>query len=229
MSRSIILGRIRQALARERPEPLPLTVPEFPQYPQPVEKFREELEASGGIFLDGRQPDQLADLLSRVMKEADATEIYWETEEMLDKHDIPFALRKTKVSSQSSLLYSYHFRQEVKLPLTIRAKQRQRLELARISLSASSARFGVAETGTIVHAVRSGVGRLLSVLPPSHLVLLSEGDLLTNQRELFSHLRLGEEGSALTLVTGPSRTADIEKTLVMGAHGPKQLFVLLTR
>jgi len=117
----------------------------------------------------------------------------------------------------------------VKLPLTIRVKQRQRLELARISLSASSARFGVAETGTIVHAVRSGVGRLLSVLPPSHLVLLSEGDLLMNQKELFSHLRLGEEGSALTLVTGPSRTADIEKTLVMGAHGPKQLFVMLTR
>ena len=229
MSRSIILGRVRQALAQARAEPLPLTVPEFPQYPQPVETFREELEGSGGIFLDGRQPDQLADLLCRVMKEADATEIYWETEGMLDKHGIPFARRKSKVSSQSSLLYSYHFRQEVKLPLTIRAKPRHRLELARISISASSARFGVAETGTVVHAVRSGVGRLLSVLPPSHLVLLSEGDLLMNQKELFSWLRLGEEGSALTLVTGPSRTADIEKMLVMGVHGPKQLFVMLTR
>ena len=76
--------------------------------------------------------------------------------------------------------------------------------------------------------MRSGVGRLLSVLPASHLVLLSERDILMNGKELFDRLRLGEEGSALTLVTGPSRTADIEKTLVVGVHGPKKLFVMLT-
>lgn len=228
MSRSSILGRIKGALAQAKVEDLPRTLPEFPEYNQRVDKFREELEKAGGIFLDGRQPDQCAGLLTRVMEEANATEMYWETEDMLDKHGVPFVLGKTKDASQASFLCSYHFRQEVKMPINIRAKQYQRSQLGRISISASSAQFGVAETGTIVHAVRSGVGRLLSVLPASHLVLLSERDILMNGKELFDRLRLGEEGSALTLVTGPSRTADIEKTLVVGVHGPKKLFVMLT-
>lgn len=228
MSRSSILGRIKGALDQARVEDLPRTLPEFPEYNQRVDKFREELEKAGGIFLDGRQPDQCAGLLTRVMEEANATEMYWETEDMLDKHGVPFVLGKNQDASQASFLCSYHFRQIVKMPINIRAKQYQRSELGQISISASSARFGVAETGTVVHGVRSGVGRLLSVLPASHLVFLSERDILMNGKELFDRLRLGEEGSALTLVTGPSRTADIEKTLVVGAHGPKKLFVMLT-
>jgi len=228
MSRSSILGRIKGALAQSRIEDLPHILPEFPKYNKRVDKFREELEKAGGVFLDGRQPDKVAGLLTLVMEQANATEMYWETEDMLDKHSIPFVLGKTKDASQVSFLCSYHFRQEVKIPINIRAKQYQRSQLGQISISASSAQFGVAETGTIVHAVRPGVGRLLSVLPASHLALLAERDILMNGKELFDHLRLGEDGSALTLVTGPSRTADIEKTLVIGAHGPKKLFVILT-
>ena len=100
--------------------------------------------------------------------------------------------------------------------------------MAAIPVSASSAAFGIAETGTVVQTVGPGRGRLLNVLPETHIVFLAHGDLLSNMDQLFERIRPGEKGSALTLVTGPSRTADIGKVLVKGMHGPRRWFVILT-
>jgi L-lactate dehydrogenase complex protein LldG len=97
-----------------------------------------------------------------------------------------------------------------------------------MSLSAGHAYRGIAETGTVVQRTVPGTGRLLAVLPPAHVVFLSERDLLMNHADFFREVRPGEEGSYLVLVTGPSRTADIEKTLVLGVHGPQRHYVVLT-
>ena len=222
-----MLHKIRQACAGADFVELPEEMPEFPHYADPVEKFRQELEGVGGVFLDGRRPEELAGVLDLVLKESDSTEIYWEGEELFQRHGLSFTLRDPEAFANGSLVYSFHFRHRVQFPIILNSKPGERSDLARISLSASGARFGVAETGTVVHEVKAGRGRLLSLLPPAHLVFLSQRDLLMNQAMLFLAIPPGQ-GRALTLVTGPSRTADIERTLVVGVHGPEKLFVILT-
>ena len=70
--------------------------------------------------------------------------------------------------------------------------------------------------------------RLASLLPPAHLVVLPVGRLLAGFEELFADMGqlVGARSGAL-LVTGPSRTADIEMTIVRGVHGPRTMGVLL--
>ena len=227
MSRSVILGRIRRALDGAEVPELPASLPKFPEYSDPVEAFKRELEHVGGIFLDAREKNRLMPALTAVLQRTKAMEICWEDLDIFQKYQIPIKSHNLKPFSESALVYSCHDRQKIEFPITLHARKYQRHNLEKIEISASSSLFGIAETGTIVHRVRGGRGRVLAVLPPAHLVFLSRKDLLMNHSELFHSLRPGREGSAMTLVTGPSRTADIERTLVLGAHGPKQFFVIL--
>ncbi len=234
MSRSVLLEKIRHAsrLASASPSQLPQLpsqLPEFPCWEDPIATFSDELQEVGGVFIDARREDQLAAALSVILEQAGSTEIYWEGGKIFEKHDLPYSLRHPDALAQGDLLYSFHFGSSVKFPLILNSKPWERRDLARVTLSISSALYGVAETGSIVHQVTTGTGRLLSVLPLVHAVLLSEKDLLSNHRELFETLRFQDCGSAVTIITGPSRTADIEKTLILGVHGPQYWYVILTR
>jgi L-lactate utilization protein LutC len=85
----------------------------------------------------------------------------------------------------------------------------------------------VAETGTV--AVFSGPveGRLSTLTAPTHVVLGGESQLAPDMETVFERfagrLRPGASPASLMFITGPSRTTDIEKTLVLGVHGPKKL------
>jgi L-lactate dehydrogenase complex protein LldG len=72
-----------------------------------------------------------------------------------------------------------------------------------------------------------GTGRPLSVslLPEIHIALLHEKDVFENLRQALAHVDIMGAPAAI-LITGPSRTADIEMTLTIGVHGPGELFVL---
>jgi L-lactate dehydrogenase complex protein LldG len=88
----------------------------------------------------------------------------------------------------------------------------------------------VAQTGSILVSTLSAGGRALSVLPPTHLVIARREQILADLASAMAFLRKRYDKhwpSALTVITGPSRTADIEKILVMGAHGPKRLALYL--
>ncbi len=227
-SRSVMLDRIRRACAGADGGELPSRLPDFPNYSDPVAQFRQEFEAVGGVFLDGRGSGQLAESLSTVIRDSDSTQVYWESEAMFPKYSIPYQRDKAGQGSVKLLLYSRHPDLKVEFPLSLESRPYGKSALAESSLSISPARFGIAETGTIVHEVGPGIGRLFSLLPPARLVLLSERDLIMNSAEFFADRLAEQRGSVLTLITGPSRTADIEKTLVVGVHGPKKMFVILT-
>lgn len=94
--------------------------------------------------------------------------------------------------------------------------------------------FGVAETGSILVHLDEVDGRLLSMLPEIHVALLpqdslvdslEEGLLLTRYLILKSHAQ--GRPSYVSWVTGPSRTADIERVLTIGVHGPRELHIFL--
>ena len=84
----------------------------------------------------------------------------------------------------------------------------------------------VAQTGSVIVSTVSAGGRALSVLPPTHLVIARREQIVPDLATAMTLLRKRYDKhwpSALSVITGPSRTADIEKILVMGAHGPKRL------
>ncbi len=91
----------------------------------------------------------------------------------------------------------------------------------------------VAETGTLV--MRSGPASptTLNFLPDWHFVVLSTEDIAANYEQVWARLREEAEPDTpvmprtINWITGPSRTADIEQTLLLGAHGPRKLFILL--
>jgi L-lactate dehydrogenase complex protein LldG len=86
----------------------------------------------------------------------------------------------------------------------------------------------IAQTGSIVVSPQSAGGRLFSVLPPVHLVIARRDQLLSDLASALAFIRRRYDGqwpSTLSIITGPSRTGDIEKVLVLGAHGPKRLAV----
>jgi L-lactate dehydrogenase complex protein LldG len=86
----------------------------------------------------------------------------------------------------------------------------------------------VAQTGSVVISTLASGGRALSVFPPVHLVVARRSQLVADLPAAMALLRdryPGRWPSQLSVVTGPSRTSDIEKVLVLGAHGPKRLAV----
>ncbi|HEY5789924.1 MAG TPA: lactate utilization protein C [Gammaproteobacteria bacterium] len=93
----------------------------------------------------------------------------------------------------------------------------------------STAAGGIAETGSLFLLTGPDEPRLLSLVPPIHFVVLSRADFADTLLEMLRRHRLAAGmPTNVLLISGPSKTADIEQTLVYGVHGPKQLIVLLT-
>ena len=97
----------------------------------------------------------------------------------------------------------------------------------------SHALAGIAETGTLILASGPHNPTTLNFLGENHIVLLDERNIVLDHENVWKRLRrrFGSRNlpRALNLITGPSRSADIEQTLILGAHGPIRLHILLVR
>lgn len=111
-----------------------------------------------------------------------------------------------------------------------RGDLRQKLIVA--DLGITGADYALADTGTLVMLARPGQPRAASLLPPRHIAMLQPENLVSDLEELFAKLRARGPNladtltSAMTFITGPSRTADIEQTLFQGVHGPLEVHVV---
>jgi len=116
------------------------------------------------------------------------------------------------------------------------------LEEAKIKVESDAANFNdliagityceflIARSGSIMVSSRQTSGRKLNVFPEIHIVIAGINQIVPEIKDALSQIKKKYSEnlpSMISLITGPSRTADIEKTLVMGAHGPKELYVFL--
>jgi L-lactate utilization protein LutC len=92
----------------------------------------------------------------------------------------------------------------------------------------STAQAGIAETGTLVLDSTYERHRLVSLVPPVHIAIINASSIVETLGDALALMRKDKEISpAVTFITGPSRTADIELTLAIGVHGPQELYVIV--
>lgn len=93
-------------------------------------------------------------------------------------------------------------------------------------LGLSGVEFGIAETGSVLQDAAQAESRLVSTLPPLHIAFLDARNILPGLQEAIDLIAGVFDQGYLSLITGPSRTADIERVLTIGVHGPSR-FILI--
>lgn len=214
MNRERFLGRLRRALgdAPEPPIPEAYRSREAPPRPHLVERFAQEAKAVGaGVHVVPSLQEARRGIL-KVLTGRGVRRVIREASPELLRMRLDTGLVATEIEST------------VAEP-DPRAAGELRAAAFAADAGITTADFGVASTGTLALLATPGRGRAISLLPPIHVVLLPADRLVYELAAVFE--RLGEPPSALTLVTGPSRTGDIELVLTVGVHGPKELHVFV--
>jgi len=199
-----MLKKIRQALLQKRDNPHP-DFEDSALYKDEEESldvtFARELTDIGGKFVYCDGEISVIENLIGLVEELGMTKIYaWEP-------------------SVNVLLKHYGF------PYLATDSN---FEQAEIGITACEAL--IARNGSVMISNANEGGRRLSIYPPVHIVLAKASQLVMDIRHAIAQLKDRYPTylpSMVTTITGPSRTADIEKKLVLGAHGPKELYVFL--
>ncbi|HEX8986191.1 MAG TPA: lactate utilization protein [Bryobacteraceae bacterium] len=135
---------------------------------------------------------------------------------------------KPSVASNASLLHTCGIDSLDSVQTGFTGEGALRSACASAAFGITGADYALADTGTLVMLSSPEEARMISLLPPVHVALVSRDRILTGLDELFSILpRPGDVTSSMVLITGPSRTADIEQILVRGVHGPGEIHVVV--
>lgn len=201
-SRERILSRIRKGLSVSTPQPFSQTsMPEsyFVQsHEDPAVLFAERFTELQGKFVYCPTLDSFHEQLQQLIHSKGWASIFWNDPQM------------------DAMLQ----------PLNRSSSQ----DLADCDASITGCEFLVARTGSILLSSGSGGNRTTSIYAPIHITIAFTHQLVNDLPELFDLLtnKYGNQlPSFMSLASGPSRTADIEKTLVTGIHGPKEIYCFL--
>ncbi len=220
-ARADILNRIQQGLGRAYLPGLTATTPPPPTPPPFAEPLVDVFtRAAAAVYTQvHRMRDDAAarDWLIAEFKSRECRQVLaWATAK-LHLPGLAEALRRTGIEMIDS-----------RLPGPRRLSDLERLEPIPVGLTAAAA--GLARTGSVALFADRDQGRLASLLPPVHYVLLRPEQILPDIAAWLAADGVGERiaGSSNTMIiTGPSRTADIAQTLTLGAHGPREVHVVL--
>jgi len=219
-SRAKILGRIRSALGAAgadgaRREAVESRLASHPAGPVP-ERARKDGKALGELFVE-----KLLSQKATVEHVANAGDIPETVARYLREANLPARIRM----GSDELLAIAPWE---KVPALERQSGRARGDDL---VSVSRAQAGAAETGTLFLTSGPENPTTLNFLPDTHIAVIKADDLVGSYEEAWNRLRAkngeGQLPRTVNLISGPSRTADIEQTMVMGAHGPRRLHVIV--
>ena len=215
-----ILGSLRRSLRRPQPGPEETAALEARlQHPQ-----RNLVPQRAQI----PHADQL-DLMEKMLKELSATVVRLDSEaavpgavaEYLKGENLPPRVRMAPRDDLRRLPWDAQPLLEVE----------EGIAEAEDATSVTGAFAGIAETGTVMMASGPEAPITLNFLPENHVVVLRASQVVGSYEDAFQRLRAvagqGRMPRAVNMITGPSRTGDIEQTILLGAHGPRRLHVLL--
>ncbi len=204
-SRDHILARLKAA--QEKRGEIGETIPDFtsPIYHPLNESFSQEfktnLEMIGGEVILCHSKTEVADHILRICTEKNQDKLFCRNPELSG-----LLVGKIEIHSTAS-------------------------EFLTLNIGLTGCEFLVAHLGSVLVSSAQISGRRLNVFPETHLVVAHKSQLtgyLDEAMEKLQNKYKNNLPSLISNITGPSRTADIEKTLVMGMHGPKSLIVLIS-
>ena len=203
-SKEKMLKKIRKALLEKRDNPYPNLedTPLYEEYNDHLDVlFAGQLSAVSGNFVFCEDEIQLIENLLDLTEKNNWRRIYaWETglQSLLNKYEFPFYSTDT--------------------------------EFLNADVGITYCEALVARNGSVLVSNGTAAGRRLSIYPHIHIVIAYTSQLVLDLKDGFKVLKEKYPENMprmISNITGPSRTADIEKTLVLGAHGPKELYVFL--
>jgi len=202
-ARQNILSKISQALNKPVPVPFPQSEGNSSVFTPPVQdldiEFAENFTSLQGRFSYCTSEKELAEQLLSLFTARKWAKIYCREN----------TIQQLLLSAGLGLAYSE--------------------DLAGCDASITGCEFLVARTGSIVMSAGQQSGRTTSVYAPVHICIARTSQLVYDVKDALVNIkeRYPKLPSLITFATGPSRTADIEKTLVVGVHGPKEVFCFL--
>jgi len=212
-ARSAIFASIRENLAASAPfdkarhehfgPAVPGSAPSGPSdLPDLLGEFRQSLEMVGAKCVLVDNENAAAGQLDEIVRELSAQQI---------------------VISDSELI-----RRLIKVAKLAATQDASRDELFSSDIGFTSAQWAIAETGTLVLESGAESHRLVSLVPPVHVCVLTRSSIRQTMAEILELVDT-ETHRTITFITGASRTSDIELTLAIGVHGPRELYVIVIK
>ena len=210
-ARQAILGSIRTHLAASVPEENhenlpqnPVILSKTPPAISLVELFRQSVEAVNGHGIIVNNDTDIAAALTRIITDLNAQRLAIsdnpEVERLLNLTDLE--IEELGVAPDAHDIFGF-------------------------DVGITTVQAAIAETGTLVLDSTQERHRLVSLVPPVHIAILDASKIYATLGEVLAFIHKNEISPAVTFITGPSRTADIELTLTVGVHGPQELYVII--
>ena len=237
--KEVFLASVRRSLGRSAGPPVdayPRLEETVDELEDQVREMRRRLEADRPQLLD--RLSQVADMQGwKVHRAGDLEDAIGVILTLVDSLGVQRTVRTTQDVFGALPLDQAFLDREISVSVAAQGDGLDRPEVRDTIIDAeigiTGADYAVAETGSVVVVPRRGLSRLASLVPPVHVAVVRPGDVVATLDDVFLLRRLeyhrngGDMGSYLNFITGPSRTADIEQTLVVGVHGPREAHMVL--
>ncbi len=205
-SREIILNKIKGIMDQGRSFSIPGQDDKSDVFPKPadlLQVFEKELTSIGGNIIEGESKEVIFNGVKDLCLQKNIDSVYCIDPEIITD------LNKYSISVKTS-----------------------DEDFKTMQVGVTRCEFLVSRTGSVVISSQHPSGRRMNVFPPIHVVLAKKSQLVPfpdDALEILGEKYGNNFPSLVSFITGASRTADIEKTLIMGAHGPKKIYVFIDK